>query len=161
MHHLEAWRRNMKTATNTMGKIRSTEAEGGCNGPITNGKKKITAATTNIATIEPMPQPNSSILIKTSCSVPHKTLNIRAVNVNKISKMGCVKMCGGVTCRFRQSLGVWIYIYKNSLHGVAWQGVTTVGLVCIYAKFFEIVPTWRFGQSFTFELRLYHMGQIC
>ena len=34
-----------------------------------------------------------------------------------------------------------IYIYINSLHGVAWQGVTTVGLVCIYAKFFEIVPT--------------------
>ena len=34
-----------------------------------------------------------------------------------------------------------VNIYINSLHGVAWQRATTVGLVCIYAKFFEIVPT--------------------
>lgn len=32
----------------------------------------------------------------------------------------------------------YIYIYINSLHGVAWQEVTTVGLVCIYAKFLKL-----------------------
>ena len=68
-------------ATKTTGNIRSTEGEGGCNGPIINGRNKSTAATTINITIYQHPNHTLPSLIKASLSQNLTKIN-RGYNVN-------------------------------------------------------------------------------
>lgn len=91
--HLEAWWRKIRMAARTTAKRRSREAEGGCSGPIPNGRKKSVAATTIIITIEPAPHPYSSILISQracDCPCPRKSWFVEEVSDRSF---GCANRC--------------------------------------------------------------------